>query len=140
MRRNATAVWLGGKEGKGSLTTQTKVLNNTAYTFKSRFIDEEGAATNPEELIAAAHAGCFNMKLAINLETAGFTPEKLETKGVVTIDNGVITTSQLTLTAKVEGISKEKFDELVKDAELNCPVGKLLGTGLQITVNSTLSK
>jgi osmotically inducible protein OsmC len=136
MKRNATAVWQGGKDGQGNLTTQTKVLSNTPYNFISRF--GEGSQTNPEELIAAAHAGCFTMKLSINLETAGFTPENLETKCEITIDNGTITTSYLTLKAKVRDISKEKFDELVKDAENNCPVSKLLNA--QIRVESTLNQ
>ncbi len=135
MKRNATAVWLGGKDGQGNLTTQSNVLTNTAYSFKSRF--EQGTGTNPEELIAAAHAGCFTMKLSINLETAGFIPEKLETKCDITIENGTITTSHLTLKAKVNGIPKEKFDELVKDAEKNCPVSKLLNA--QISVDSILN-
>lgn len=136
MKRNATAVWQGGKDGQGNLTTQTKVLSNTPYNFISRF--GEGSQTNPEELIAAAHAGCFTMKLSINLENAGFVPESLETKCDISIENGTITTSYLTLKAKVNGISKEKFDELVKDAENNCPVSKLLNA--QIQVESTLNQ
>jgi osmotically inducible protein OsmC len=136
MKRNATAVWLGGKDGQGNLTTQSNVLTNTAYSFKSRF--EQGIGTNPEELIAAAHAGCFTMKLSINLENAGFKPEKLETRGEVTIDNGTITTSYLTLKATVSGISQEKFQELVKDAETNCPVSKALN--VQIYVDATLNQ
>ena len=136
MKRNATAVWLGGKDGKGNLTTQSNVLTNTAYSFKSRF--EQGIGTNPEELVAAAHSGCFTMKLAINLENAGFIPEKLETRGEVTIDNGTITTSYLNLKATISGISQEKFQELVKDAEKNCPVSKLLNA--QIIVDATLNQ
>jgi len=134
MKRNATAVWLGGKEGQGNLTTQSNVLTNTSYSFKSRF--EQGIGTNPEELIAAAHAGCFTMKLSINLENAGFVAEKLETRCEITLENGTITTSNLKLKAKVPRISKEKFDELVKDAEKNCPVSKLLNA--QILVESNL--
>ena len=135
MKRIATAVWLGGKEGKGNLTTQSNVLTNTAYSFKSRF--EQRIGTNPEELIAAAHAGCFTMKLSIVIEEAGFLADKLETKCEITIDNGVITTSHLTLKAKIPGISKEKFDESVRDAEKNCPVSKLLNA--QISVEATLN-
>ena len=136
MKRNATAVWLGtGKEGKGNLTTQSNVLTNTAYSYKSRF--EEGIGTNPEELIAAAHAGCFTMKLSFNVDAAGFLADKLETKCEITLDNGVITNSHLTLKAKISGISKQKFDELVKDAEKNCPVSKLLNA--QISVEATLN-
>jgi len=136
MKRNATAIWLGtGKEGKGNLTTQSNVLTNTAYSYKSRF--EEGIGTNPEELIAAAHAGCFTMKLSFNVDAAGFLADKLETKCEITLDNGVITNSHLTLRAKIKGISKEKFDELVKDAEKNCPVSKLLKA--QISVEAKLN-
>lgn len=132
MKRKATAVWQGtGKEGKGHLSTQSGVLNKTQYSFTSRF--EEGIGTNPEELIAAAHAGCFTMKLSFNLNAAGFTADNLETVGTVTFENGVIVTSHLDLTAKVPGIDKAKFDELVKDAELNCPISKSLNTKISVT-------
>ncbi len=136
MKRNATAVWQGtGKEGKGKLTTQSGVLSETQYSYKSRF--EEGAGTNPEELIAAAHAGCFTMKLSFNIDAAGFKADKLETKCVIDLTDGAIKSSHLTLSAKVEGLSKEKFDELVKDAEKNCPISKLLNT--EISVDATLN-
>ncbi|MES2587412.1 MAG: OsmC family protein [Bacteroidota bacterium] len=135
MKRNATAVWQGtGKEGKGNLTTQSSILNQTQYSFLSRF--EEGTGTNPEELIAAAHAGCFTMKLSFNLSGAGFVPENLETKCVITLEEGSITESHLTLKAKVPTISETQFNELVADAEKNCPISKLLNT--KITVVSTL--
>ncbi len=136
MKRNATAIWQGtGKEGKGSLSTQSTVLNNTQYSFKSRF--EDGVGTNPEELIAAAHAGCFTMKLSFNIDAAGFVAEKLETKCEINFENGEITNSHLTLVAKINRITKEKFDELVADAEKNCPISKLLNT--KITVNASLN-
>lgn len=135
MTRNATAVWNGtGKEGKGHLTTQSTVLNQTQYSFGSRF--EEGVGTNPEELVAAAHAGCFTMKLSFVLNAAGFTADALTTKGFVTLDNGAVTKSHLVLEAKVPGISKAQFDEAVKEAELNCPISKLLNT--DISVEATL--
>jgi lipoyl-dependent peroxiredoxin len=135
MKRNATAIWLGtGKEGKGSLTTQSNVLNNTQYSYKSRF--EEGTGTNPEELVAAAHAGCFSMKLSFNIDEAGFKAEKLETKCEVTFENGSITNSHLSLTAKVPGIDKAKFDELVAHAEKNCPISKSINA--KITVDAKL--
>ncbi|MGI8950823.1 MAG: OsmC family protein [Chitinophagaceae bacterium] len=135
MKRHATAVWNGaGKDGKGNLTTQSNTLNKTQYSYKSRF--EEGTGTNPEELIAAAHAGCFSMKLSFSLGAAGFTPESLETTSTITLGDGTITNSDLVLKAKVPGISKEKFDECVKDAELNCPVSKLLNA--KISVEATL--
>lgn len=137
MKRHATAVWNGsGKEGKGNLTTQSTVLNKTQYSFGSRF--EEGIGTNPEELIAAAHAGCFTMKLSFNLGEAGFVPTELETKCQITFEDGAITKSHLTLTATVDGISEDKFAELVKDAEKNCPISKLLNTA--ISAEFTLNK
>src|SRR5436853_6621803 len=106
MIRNATAVWQGnGKEGKGTVSTQSSVLNKTQYSYKSRF--EEGTGTNPEELIAAAHAGCFTMKLSFVVGSAGFVPESLETTAHVTLEEGTITQSHLVLKAKIPGISKE---------------------------------
>jgi osmotically inducible protein OsmC len=136
MVRNATAVWNGsGKEGNGQLTTGSSVLKDAQYSYKTRF--ENGVGTNPEELIAAAHAGCFTMKLSFVLGEAGVTPERLETKCDITFENGVISKSHLTVKAKVPGISKEKFQEAVKNAEENCPVSKLLKT--EITSEATLS-
>ena len=135
MKRHATAVWNGsGKEGNGNITTQSGTLKETQYSFNSRFA--EGVGTNPEELIAAAHAGCFTMKLSFVLGAAGFTPERLETTSHVSLEDGTITESHLTLKAKVPGLSQEKFDESVKDAELNCPISKALNT--KITVEATL--
>ena len=131
MKRTATAIWNGsGKEGKGNLTTQSTTLNKTQYSFKSRF--EDGVGTNPEELIAAAHAGCFAMKLSFDLGAAGFTPDSLEATSVVTLDNGVITASDITLKAKVPGISKEKFDEVAAGAKANCPVSKVLNAAISL--------
>ncbi len=136
MKRNATAVWQGsGKEGSGHLTTQSTVLNKTQYSFISRFAD--GIGTNPEELVAAAHAGCFTMKLSFVLGGAGYTPENLETKCTITLEEGKITGSHLVLNAKVEGITEEKFAELLKDAEDNCLISNLLNT--RITVEYTLN-
>lgn len=135
MIRNASAVWQGtGKEGKGILSTQSTVLNNTPYSFVSRF--EQGTGTNPEELIAAAHAGCFTMKLSFNLNAAGFTAEKLETRCDIKFENGAIVNSHLVLKASIPSIDKTKFDELVADAEKNCPISKLLNT--TITTEATL--
>lgn len=136
MIRQATAVWQGsGKEGNGHLSTQSTVLDKTQYSFNSRFA--EGVGTNPEELIAAAHAGCFAMKLSFNIGGAGFTPESLETNCKITLENGEITQSHLILVAKVAGISADKFAELVADAEKNCPISKLLNT--KIVVEYTLN-
>jgi lipoyl-dependent peroxiredoxin len=125
MRRKATAVWLGaGKDGKGHLSAQSGVFNNTQYSYNSRF--EEGPGTNPEELVAAAHAGCFSMKLAFVLNAAGFTAEEIETSCTITLENGTVTKSELELKAKVPGISPEKFQECAIDAKDNCPISKLL--------------
>jgi peroxiredoxin, OsmC subfamily len=135
MKRTATAVWNGsGKEGNGHLTTQSTTLNKTQYSYKSRF--EEGVGTNPEELIAAAHAGCFTMKLSFVLGAAGFTPESLETTSTVSLDDGVVTSSKLVLKARVPGITPEKFKEAAEDAKENCPISKLLNT--EITLDAEL--
>jgi osmotically inducible protein OsmC len=136
MKRTATAVWNGsGKEGNGKLTTQSTTLNNTQYSYKSRF--EEGVGTNPEELIAAAHAGCFAMKLSFVLGEAGFTPESLEATSTVTLENGAIQSSHIVLKAKVPGISQEKFQECAENAKENCPVSKALK--MDISLEASLS-
>jgi len=138
MKRNATAVWNGtGKEGTGNLTTQSTVLSQTQYSFSSRF--EEGVGTNPEELVAAAHAGCFSMKLSFVLGAAGFTADEISTKCEITLDTaaGAISASHLTVTAKIPDISPEQFETAVADAKANCPISKLLNTN--ITHEATLS-
>jgi len=135
MKRNATAVWNGsGKEGGGTLSTQSTVLSSTQYSYKSRF--EEGVGTNPEELMAAAHAGCFTMKLSFVLGEAGFTPEKIETVCSITLENGAITTSNLVCTATVPGISQEEFEKSTQNAKENCPVSK--ANNLDITLEAKL--
>ena len=124
MKRTATAVWNGsGKEGNGTLSTQSSVLKDSQYSYKSRF--EEGIGTNPEELIAAAHAGCFTMKLSFVLGAAGHEPSSIETNCVITLENGAITSSHLTVKATVPGIDAAKFQECAEDAKVNCPVSKL---------------
>ncbi|MEP7279461.1 MAG: OsmC family protein [Bacteroidota bacterium] len=131
MKRTATAVWNGsGKDGSGNLTTQSTSLNKTQYSFKSRF--EQGVGTNPEELVAAAHAGCFAMKLSFVLGAAGFTPESLEATATVSLDDGTITSSNIVVTAKVPGIDAAKFKECADDAKANCPVSKLLNTSISL--------
>jgi lipoyl-dependent peroxiredoxin len=135
MKRTAHAVWNGsGKEGSGNLTTQSKTLNKTQHSYTSRF--EEGAGTNPEELIAAAHSACFSMKLSFVLQAAGFTPDSLDVTCTVTLDNGTITNSDLVLKAKIPGISQEKFLECAEDAKTNCPVSKVLNA--KITLQASL--
>ncbi|WP_374165935.1 OsmC family protein [Arcticibacter sp. MXS-1] len=127
MIRNATAVWTGsGKEGNGHLSTQSTVLSNTQYSFNTRFA--EGVGTNPEELVAAAHAGCFTMKLSFVLNEKGFTADELTTTCKITFENGAITGSHLVVEGKVPQISEDQFQEAVKDAEQNCPISKLLNT------------
>ncbi|RAJ37510.1 OsmC family protein [Pedobacter cryoconitis] len=131
MKRNATAVWNGTiKEGKGHLTTDSTVLNQTQYSFSSRF--EDGVGTNPEELMAAAHAGCFTMKLSLDLTEAGFNPTSLETKGTVSLDNGVITSSNLVLKATIPGITEEQFQEIAAGAKENCPVSKAYNVAISL--------
>ena len=135
MKRNATANWKGsGKEGKGVLSTQSTVLNGTPYSFNSRFA--EGPGTNPEELVAAAHAGCFSMKLSFVLGEAGYTPDDITTSCTITLGDGVITSSHLVVKARVPGIQKAKFEECAADAKANCPISKLLKTA--ITMEASL--
>ncbi|MAN87627.1 MAG: OsmC family peroxiredoxin [Algoriphagus sp.] len=136
MIRKSTAVWQGsGKDGNGHLTTPSTVLDKTQYSSKSRF--EDGVGTNPEELIAAAHAGCFAMKLSFNLSGADFPPQELDVTCNITFEDGSLKKSHLVLKAKVDGITEEKFAELVKDAEENCPISKVLNT--EISVEYTLN-
>ncbi len=129
MKRHASAVWQGTlKEGKGSLSTQSGVLQETPYSFSTRF--ESGAGTNPEELIAAALAGCFTMALGAKLSAAGFKPEKLSTRANLTLEqvqgNWSITTIHLELRGKAPGVDRAKFDELANDAKTNCIISRAL--------------
>jgi osmotically inducible protein OsmC len=139
MIRKARAVWRGtGRAGDGHLTTDSGVLADTPYSFKTRFENEKG--TNPEELIAAAHAGCFTMAVAFGLQAAGFTPTELATEAAVTLESEGqgfrISRSALTLRAKVPNLDEAKFAELAKDAEKNCPVSKVLKA--EITLDAKL--
>ena len=132
MKRSATAQWLGtGKEGSGALSTQSNILNKAQYSWKSRF--EEGTGTNPEELIAAAHAGCFSMKLAFILVGAGINPESIDTTCDIVLDSGAITSSTLSTKVKAAGLTNEKLQEAAADAKVNCPVSKLLNTEISMT-------
>ncbi len=143
MIRTGSAVWNGTiKDGSGSLTTPSGVLSGTPYSFKMRFEDETGrSGTNPEELIAAAHAGCFSMALSGQLTKAGFTPDSLATSAAVTLeqkDGGfAITKVHLTLEAKVPGITEAQFQELAGAAKAGCPVSKVLNA--EITLAATLA-
>lgn len=134
MKRSATANWKGsGKEGSGKLVTQSKVIKNKAYDYRSRF--EDGSYTNPEELIAAAHAGCFSMKLAFVLGAAGFTPNRIETTCTITLEGGAITGSHLEVKAKVPKLRAKNFPQYAEEAKENCPVSKALGA-ISITMNA----
>ena len=135
MIRNATAVWNGsGKEGNGTMSTASGVLRDSQYSYNTRFAD--GIVTNPEELVAAAHAGCFTMKLSFVLQEAGFTADEIETKCDINFENGAITESHLTVRAKIPEISEEKFQASAKEAKENCPISKLLNTN--ITMEASL--
>ncbi|HVW83266.1 MAG TPA: OsmC family protein [Bryobacteraceae bacterium] len=139
MKRTAQAHWQGDlKQGKGSLTTASHTLNNAPYSFHTRF--EDGQGTNPEELLAAAHAGCFTMALSAQLQQAGLKADSLETVCSISLekkdDGFAITESHLELKAKVPGATKEAFDKAVHAAETGCPVSKLYKTS--ITVNAIL--
>ncbi len=134
MKRSATANWKGtGKEGTGKLTTQSGVVKNKKYDFRSRF--DDGTFTNPEELVAAAHAGCFSMKLSFVLGAAGFTPRKIETTCSITLENGAITESHLEVKAKVPRMKADKFAECAAEAKENCPISKLLNTNITVDAN-----
>ena len=135
MKRNATAVWKGTlKEGNGVLTTDSKVLHDTQYSFKTRF--EQGNGTNPEELIAAAHSGCFTMQLSAYLTEAGFEIESLETECAIDFQDKSVVGSHLTVQGKVKDISKDEFQKWVTEAETTCPISRLLDT--KITSEATL--
>lgn len=130
MKRNASAVWHGNlKSGKGTLSSDSGILSQTPYSFTSRFAS--GSGTNPEELIAAAHAGCFTMALSAALEGAGFVADTLTTTAALSLENHpqtswTITAIQLTTVAKVPGISAERFAEIAAGAKANCPVSRVL--------------
>lgn len=135
--RSATAHYDGlGKEGRGRISSQSGVLDGTAYGFNTRF--EDGKGTNPEELIAAAHAGCFTMALAFALSREGFSDGTLETSAKVTLDKDgdgfAITRSALSLTASVPGIDAERFEQIAQDAKANCPVSKALSVEITLEV------
>ena len=138
MKRKVVAVWKGdGADGSGVLTAQSGAFNNMPYSFKTRFENDNGKlGTNPEELIAAAHAGCFNMKMSFVLNEANFNPEELNTEAVLTFIDGKIISIQLNLKAKVPGINQKKFEELAEDAKANCPISGVLNC--EIILNSVL--
>src|SRR5277367_2218462 len=139
MERKASAVWKGGlKDGKGAVSSASGVLSNTPYSFATRF--ENASGTNPEELIAAAHAACFSMALSVQLGTANLTPESINTAATLTmekLDSGwTITAVHLDVVAKVPGASPESFNKAAQDAKAGCPVSKVLNA--KITMDAKL--
>jgi osmotically inducible protein OsmC len=137
INRKANAVWKGtGKEGAGVISTQSTVLENTQYSFNTRFA--EGKGTNPEELIAAAHAGCFAMKLSFELNAAGFTADELDATATVSLDpaKGQVTKSHIDLKAKIPAISADQFAEIAEKSKKECPISQLLNA--EISLNAEL--
>ena len=139
MQRNGSAHWSGGlKDGKGTISTASGVLNGTQYSFGTRF--ENGSGTNPEELLAAAHAGCFSMALSAQLGNAGMTAESIDTIATVTLEKTeagfTITASHLDVKVKIPGADKAKFEEAAKAAETGCPVSRVLNA--KITMEASL--
>lgn len=131
MKRTSTATWQGsGKEGKGTMTTQSGLLNTDQYSYKTRF--EDGIGTNPEELVAAAHAGCVSMKLSFVLGAAGFTPTSIETACTVNLEEGAIIESHLDIKAVVPGIDNAKFQECAEEAKATCPISKSLTAAITL--------
>ncbi len=135
MKRKITAIWKGdGPTGTGVLTAQSGAFNNMPYSFKTRFENDNGKlGTNPEELIAAALAGCFNMKLSFVLNESDYVPDELNTDAILTFIDGKIISIDLDLKAKVPGLEKEKFDELAEDAKENCPISGALNCEINVT-------
>ena len=134
MKRKITAIWKGdGPTGTGGLTAQSGAFNNMPYSFKTRFENDNGKlGTNPEELIAAALAGCFNMKLSFVLNESDYVPDELKTDAILTFIDGKIISIDLYLKAKLPGLDKEKFDELPDDAKENCPISGALNCEINI--------
>jgi lipoyl-dependent peroxiredoxin len=142
MQKTASAKWHGGiKDGQGTISTQTGVLKDAPYGFASRF--EGGPGTNPEELVGAAHAGCFTMAFSLFLTNVGFKADSIETKSTVTLDKVgegfAITACHLDMTAKIPGIDQATFEKLATGAKENCPISKLFANNAKITLNATLA-
>jgi lipoyl-dependent peroxiredoxin len=141
MVRKASAVWNGSlKEGKGTISTESKVLSNAQYSFSTRF--ENGVGTNPEELVAASHAGCFSMALSAQLGNAGITPESIETTAAVTLEKTdagfTVTKIHLDVTAKIPGVDAAAFQKAAQDAKTGCPISRLLKAA-EITMSAKLA-
>ena len=138
MKRKVKAIWIGdGADGNGVVTAQSGAFKNMPYSFKTRFKNDNGdLGTNPEELIAAALAGCFNMKMSFVLNEANFNPEELDSDAILTFEDGKVISIELNLKAKVSGVSHEKFNELAEDAKNNCPISGVLNC--EIILNASL--
>ena len=139
MKRKASAVWNGNlKDGRGTLSTESRILTSTPYSFRTRFEEEPG--TNPEELIGTAHAGCYSMALSMILGLAGMNPEKIETDATITMekdgDGFAVTSSHLDVTATIPGADEAAFLEAAEKAKANCPISKLMNA--KITINARL--
>src|SRR5437763_15331763 len=139
MERKASAVWQGNlKSGKGTISTASGTLSNTQYSFSTRF--EQGVGTNPEELVAAAHAGCFALAFSAQLGEAGLTPDRVDTTATVTLEKTAagfeVTASHLDVKAKVPGASREAFDKAANNAKAGCPISRLLNA--KITMSASL--
>ena len=134
MKREVYAIWSGdGANGNGLLTSQSGALNNMPYSFKTRFQNDDGKlGTNPEELIAAALAGCFNMKLSFVLNEANFNPDELKTNATLTFEDGVVTEIELNLEGRVANINNERFVELANEAKINCPISAVLNCEINL--------
>lgn len=137
MKRKINAIWKGdGADGTGVLTAQSGAFNNMPYSFKTRFKNDDGTlGTNPEELIAAAHAGCFNMKLSFVLNESDYNPEELNTDAILTFEDGKVISIELNLKAKVPNINEEKFQELAEEAKDNCPISGALNCDIILKAN-----
>ena len=132
--RKASANWKGtGMEGKGTISTQSTTLDQAQLSFKTRF--EEGVGTNPEELVAAAHSGCFTMQLSFLLSEEGYTPGNLDTEAKLTFEDGTITKIHLELEGQVEGIEEDEFKQIAQKAKEICPISKLLNTEITLSAN-----
>lgn len=141
MKRKASAVWMGGlKDGKGTISTDSGVLSETQYSFSTRF--EEGIGTNPEELVGAAHAGCFSMALSAQLGEAGLTPDRISTKAAVKLEKTdagfTVTEVHLDVTARVPGANKQAFESIANAAKAGCPISRLLNA--KITMDAVLEE
>ena len=136
MKRRINAIWTGdGSNGKGTLNAQSGAFNHMPYTFKTRFENDNGTlGTNPEELIASALAGCFNMKLSFDLNEANFNPENLNTDAILSFEDGKILSIELKLKGKVPNISEDKFYELANNAKDNCPISGVLNCDISLNI------